>query len=67
MMDLVESLSGYLPVIVLVVAVILLFVWQRLAIPMDAREPHLITPKIPFIGHLIGMMRYQTDYFQQLR
>jgi hypothetical protein len=42
-------------------------VWQRFAIPMDPREPPLVRPKIPFIGHLIGLMRHQTTYLQMLR
>jgi hypothetical protein len=30
-------------------------------------EPPELEPKIPFIGHLIGMLRWQVGYMQMLR
>jgi hypothetical protein len=34
---------------------------------LDAEEPILLKPKVPFIGHLFGMLRWQVGYMQMLR
>lgn len=34
---------------------------------LDADEPILLKPRIPFIGHLFGMLRWQVGYMQILR
>jgi hypothetical protein len=34
---------------------------------MDSHEPPLLKPGIPFIGHLIGLMRHQKHYFEILK
>jgi hypothetical protein len=34
---------------------------------LDPREPPLIHPKIPFIGHIIGLARDQAQYMGYLR
>jgi hypothetical protein len=33
----------------------------------DAREPPALPSKIPFIGHVIGMLRKKARYYVQLR
>lgn len=33
------------------------------AIELDPEEPPLLIPKIPLIGHILGMFWYQNDYF----
>ena len=33
---------------------------------VESREPPLFHPKIPFIGHLLGIMRMQADYLAKL-
>lgn len=33
----------------------------------ESREPPVLPSRIPFIGHLIGMMRWQVGYMQMLR
>jgi hypothetical protein len=33
----------------------------------DNREPPVLKSKVPFIGHLIGMLRWQVGYMQMLR
>jgi hypothetical protein len=30
---------------------------------LDPQEPPILRPKVPFIGHLIGLLRHQVDYF----
>lgn len=34
---------------------------------LDASEPILLKPTFPFIGHLLGMLRWQVGYMQMLR
>ncbi|KAH8892683.1 cytochrome P450 [Thozetella sp. PMI_491] len=36
---------------------------RSLATDLDPAEPPLLAPKIPLIGHILGLMRYQNDYF----
>ena len=36
--------------------------WQH-----DRREPPLITPRIPLLGHLIGIINQRSEYFTRLR
>lgn len=33
----------------------------------DNSEPPVLQPRVPFIGHLIGMLRWQVGYMQMLR
>ena len=33
----------------------------------QGKEPPSLTSSIPFVGHLIGMLRYQVGYMQMLR
>lgn len=61
------SLNGYWSALLLVVAALGLLVWQTIRIKMDPREPPLLRPWIPFIGHLIGMLQYNQAYFEKLR
>ncbi|KAK3291996.1 cytochrome P450 [Chaetomium fimeti] len=37
-----------------------------LTLPHDPREPPLIHPKIPFIGHIIGLLRHGTKYYSMM-
>ncbi|KAH6673616.1 cytochrome P450 [Halenospora varia] len=59
-------LDGYTPSILLAVAAVLLICWQRLAVSMDPREPPLLKPKVPYIGHILGLIKYTTSYFNVL-
>jgi lipid-A-disaccharide synthase-like uncharacterized protein len=40
---------------------------QFLTTKHDPREPPLISPKIPFIGHLVGLLRYGLAYYAKAR
>ncbi len=33
----------------------------------DAREPHILVSRVPLIGHLLGIIQHQAEYFQMLR
>lgn len=50
-----------LTAIALIVAFVLLWQWTE---RRDPREPPYIRSKIPFIGHVLGMIRYGGKYFQ---
>lgn len=52
------------PAIIAVLALVCLRLWP---FGLDPREPRLIPSNIPFIGHAIGMLRYQQRYFEMLR
>ena len=34
--------------------------------PADSREPPLINPKVPILGHALGMMMHQAEYLSIL-
>lgn len=33
----------------------------------DPREPQVVKPKIPYVGHIIGFVRHGQSYLQKLR
>lgn len=51
---------------VVVVLVLILLILSRFD-HVDPKEPPLARAQIPFIGHLIGMLRYHIMYFELLR
>jgi len=62
--EIVASLfQGYMPAIYLAATAVLLLLGQLLNPRMDAKEPPLVKPTVPWIGHLIGMIRHQAEYF----
>jgi hypothetical protein len=34
--------------------------------PRDPREPPMLPARIPYIGHILGLIIHQAEYFQQL-
>jgi hypothetical protein len=60
-------LDGYTPSIVLATAAVLLVCWSRLSVRVDPREPPILKPTIPYIGHIIGLFTQQSSYFEKLR
>ncbi|KUJ10373.1 cytochrome P450 [Mollisia scopiformis] len=59
-------LEEYMPSIILAAVAVLLIIRQRLAIQLDPREPPILKPRIPYIGHIIGLSRYHGAYFDKL-
>jgi hypothetical protein len=56
------------PITVSVAVVALaLFLWRFSASGLDPREPPEAVSKIPFIGHLIGMLKHENYYFEILK
>ena len=48
--------------------IIYMFYLYRLSIPkLDSREPPIMLPRIPFVGHLVGLVRNQSDYYTSLQ
>lgn len=60
-------LDGYTPSIILGIAAVVLVCWQRLSVKCDPQEPPLLKPSIPYIGHIIGLFRYNGEYFEKLK
>lgn len=46
---------------------LVLFLWRFSASALDPREPPEAISKIPVIGHLIGMLKYQIHYLEILK
>ncbi|KAK0129203.1 hypothetical protein ONS95_001138 [Cadophora gregata] len=40
--------------------------WYTSNSSVDSREPPIFQPKVPFIGHLLGIMQLEADYLQKL-
>lgn len=45
------------------------FILMRRMLSADVapQEPPLLKPKIPFIGHIIGLMKHEASYFSMLK
>jgi len=54
-------------VLTIVVTGVVLLVWRVADVQIDAQEPPIVISRIPLIGHVVGMMRYQVGYFEMLR
>jgi hypothetical protein len=60
-------LQGYTPSVILTVLGVLLIIRQRLAVQLDPKEPPILKPRVPYIGHIIGLLQYHTAYFDKLK
>ena len=40
---------------------------KLLNLPHDAKEPPLIPQSIPYVGHVLGMLRQGSRYYTQIR
>ncbi|KAK4088466.1 hypothetical protein Purlil1_7345 [Purpureocillium lilacinum] len=45
---------------------ILVYLYRKSIPELDAKEPPVMLPRIPFIGHLVGMIRNQAEYYTSL-
>lgn len=61
-----DGLGTYISYLFILSGVIVLF-WRLLSSPRDPREPPLIKPSIPIVGHIIGIFRHKMEYFEILR
>jgi hypothetical protein len=60
-------LSSYAPSILLAIGAVVLLCWQRLSVQLGPQEPPLLKPTVPYIGHILGLIRYQSGYFDKLK
>jgi len=58
--------KGYTPSVILAVLGVLFIIRQRLAIQLGPQEPPILKPRIPYIGHIIGLLRHHSAYFDKL-
>lgn len=63
--DIQQSPTRYL--VSTAVLLLMTYFYKRSIPEVDAREPKLILPWIPGIGHIIGMMWNQSAYYMFLR
>lgn len=45
----------------------LIYLYRQSIPELDAKEPPLMLPRIPFIGHLIGLIKNQAEYYTNLQ
>lgn len=48
-------------------AVVAYFIRKITAISLSQQEPPLLKPRVPFIGHILGIMKYQSAYSSVLQ
>ena len=58
--------NPYVLLIGAVLATAIFVRWYTTNSDTDIREPPVLHPKFPIIGHLLGFMKLQADYFQNL-
>lgn len=44
----------------------LFYLYKRSIPEVDGKEPPLMLPRMPFIGHLVGLVRNQSQYYTNL-
>lgn len=61
------SQSHLVPIFLIVFSLMLRKLWRLLTIEIDPQEPPSIQPVVPFVGHLIGLMRNPHIYLFNLQ
>lgn len=61
-----SPVGGYLVIALLVATVIAVLVQSFVTAQKDGREPPILQPRIPILGHPINMIRKGADYFHEL-
>ena len=54
-------------IFLLLVVALLVAISPRLSKKHDPREPPVIPQSIPYVGHLLGLLRHGEKYMQDLR
>jgi hypothetical protein len=62
--DTYSAISIAVPTVATVVALLSWLLWPT---SLDPREPPLVNSRIPFVGHLIGILWYHQRYYEVLR
>lgn len=45
----------------------LVYLYRQSIPELDAKEPPLMLPRIPYIGHLVGLIKNQAEYYTELQ
>lgn len=53
--------------LVLILSLLGYISYNYLGIQIDPREPPFVAPRIPYIGHAIGLLRYGANYWLQVQ
>lgn len=48
-------------------AAVLYFLGKVITPKVDQHEPPILKPRLPLIGHITGLMKYEANYFSFLR
>jgi hypothetical protein len=62
-----DSQNYLLPILLVIFSLILWKLWNISSIQLDPQEPPLIQPKIPIIGHILGIIQYPHQYLFELK
>lgn len=62
-----ETLQTTLLVSLAIIVGTSLFLTRIVGIKQDPREPPLVSAYVPYVGHVIGLMRSKFNYYVQLR
>ncbi|KAF4628996.1 hypothetical protein G7Y89_g9155 [Cudoniella acicularis] len=65
-METLKLCATYLLMFLLTVGVALFLLNQIFKVQRDLREPPFIEPKLPFIGHVLGLASKKTEYYVEL-
>lgn len=61
-----EMIPTLMSVLAVVAATSFFLLYHCFSFPHHSGEPPLIRPKIPIVGHLIGLLRYGTGYYSRI-
>jgi hypothetical protein len=65
-MDVIREQVGSTVAVVLLSIILLAAIRSYDGRKIDPREPPVIPPTIPYVGHLLGMLIYGSRYFKSL-
>ena len=67
MADIFIGNSGTIAVVVSIIGTVFVLANYFLGPKYDVREPPIIRPKVPLVGHIIGLLRHGLRYFEIIR
>lgn len=51
----------------MIIAVVVLFALSRLSPGHDSKEPPVLPQKVPFLGHILGLLQHGLKYYTIIR
>ena len=54
-------------VVLAVVAVLYVLAERFMSIKLDPKEPPMVAPKIPYVGHILGLIQHGSHYYSRIR